>query len=82
MVLACCYAIARLKLVLANFYVVLWTLQCGSRMLLLFFTTVYWYFRLLLVVPKVLTSVLGKVTFFKVLHYNDQLHYIITFYGK
>ncbi len=28
-----------------------------------FLTTVYGYFRLLLVVPKVLTSVLGKVTF-------------------
>ncbi len=63
MVLACCFAIARLKLVLARFYVVLWTLQRGSRMLLLFFTTVYGYFRLFLVVPKVLTSVLGKVTF-------------------
>ncbi len=63
MVLACGYEIARLKLVLVRFYVVLWTLQRGSRMLLLFFTTVYGYFRLLLVVPKVLTSGVGESYF-------------------
>ncbi len=42
MVLACCYAIARLKFVLAHFYVVLWTLQRGSKMV--FFNYSIWVF--------------------------------------